>query len=438
MQLMTRVTSFVVWPALLSLAALGCDGQRSAKPDQCVGSPGGSPAEFSKLNPSAVTNWTAAAPSAGCQMMTAYSLSRPLGYYKGDPLPDHIAYLTFDDGPCDWTTDVLDILKDKGVHASFFVNSRNIDKALGLDGPQVDSHGNTSHLYDVLKREQDEGHVIGNHTVHHADLSTLPESAIVSEIDDNEESVNNALIKAGRAPQALTLLRPPYSKPWEYPAPQPANYNDLIAQTGTVFERRGLNIFFNLDSSDSLDWAQGEAPARHPATLPVFTATAPTWDAKVARIRQTVLTSAKVLAGTGVVIIMHDIHPTTRDALPAIIDGLRALGYSFGTMEDYAQWRWSRHSAEMTPGPGLYNACTRESDWGCQSFGAAGDPAAEVCGRLWLGYQALDGVHNLGQPRGAPARATETGIVSQPFERGVLKLYPQNTAACQVGIARLQ
>ena len=43
----------------------------------------------------------------------------PEGYYPGDPLPLHTVYLTFDDGPSDFTVQILDILKEEGIHATF-------------------------------------------------------------------------------------------------------------------------------------------------------------------------------------------------------------------------------------------------------------------------------------------------------------------------------
>ena len=43
------------------------------------------------------------------------------------------------------------------------------------------------------------------------------------------------------------------------------------------------------------------------------------------------------------VILMHDVHPTTRDMLPALLDELLKRGYTFQTLEDYAKWRWGFH-----------------------------------------------------------------------------------------------
>lgn len=63
-----------------------------------------------------------------------------------------MAYLTFDDGPSPNTIEILDVLKEKGVKATFFVTSQDIDN---FDSKQV------------LKRIVDEGHSIGIHTYSH-------------------------------------------------------------------------------------------------------------------------------------------------------------------------------------------------------------------------------------------------------------------------------
>ena len=65
--------------------------------------------------------------------------------------PPRVA-LTFDDGPSAGPTDaILDILRDEGVPAAFFVIGRNVAAAP-----------------DLLKRMHAEGHLIGNHTYDHA------------------------------------------------------------------------------------------------------------------------------------------------------------------------------------------------------------------------------------------------------------------------------
>lgn len=104
------------------------------------------------------------------------SAAAPLGVGYPDtvsPLPSHVAYLTFDDGPSEWTNDFLDILKAKGAAATFFVNAKNLKGEAGLDGTYQDDNGNTVAFRDVLEREVHEGHAIGNHPVNDADLAHI-------------------------------------------------------------------------------------------------------------------------------------------------------------------------------------------------------------------------------------------------------------------------
>ena len=65
-------------------------------------------------------------------------------------ISDKTVYLTFDDGPSYLTEEILDILKDENVPATFFVTERQIDK-----------------YADVVRRMQAENHTIGLHTSTH-------------------------------------------------------------------------------------------------------------------------------------------------------------------------------------------------------------------------------------------------------------------------------
>jgi hypothetical protein len=72
--------------------------------------------------------WTERQPPGLC-----YVLDEPC-----EGVADHVAYLTFDDGPSDWTAQFLDILKSEDVLATFFVNARGIKGQAGLDGTYLD------------------------------------------------------------------------------------------------------------------------------------------------------------------------------------------------------------------------------------------------------------------------------------------------------------
>lgn len=81
--------------------------------------------------------------------------------------------LTFDDGPDgNYTPRVLDILKEHGVHGTFF-----------LVGPQVDRYP------DTAKRILDEGHSIGNHTWSHQDVTKLTVKEVSEQIDKTQQAI---------------------------------------------------------------------------------------------------------------------------------------------------------------------------------------------------------------------------------------------------------
>lgn len=369
-------------------------------------------------------------PLAECDAPSPHTPLQPLGvgYREIDaPLPDGVAYLTFDDGPSEWTLEFLDILASRGVKATFFVTSKQFKGPEGLDGTYVDDTGQTIVFRDVLARIVADGHLLGNHTVNHADIGRITRAQMTSEIEQNELLVNRALLRAGSTPRLLPLFRPPYGSPW---------FSGVGGETPPQASERisshGLNILWNISSSDAADWAIGESYSR--TATPIPSPNPPSYAEKVARLQDSVLASPQFAGGEGIIVLMHDTHNTTRDALPAIIDGLLSAGYAFETIEHYVDWRWGRPSMDLTPGPALYQRCVEERNWGCASFGApAGeDRALEVCGRMWVGYEALGGEASLGLPIAAPVTNPVTGIVSQEFEQAVVELHPENEAPCNV------
>jgi peptidoglycan/xylan/chitin deacetylase (PgdA/CDA1 family) len=355
---------------------------------------------------------------------------RPLGFGYQDggsnPIPNQVAYLTFDDGPSEWTAEFLDILAEKGVKATFFVTAKQLKGDLGLDGSFIDEAGNTVIYRDLIARIANEGHQLANHTVNHPDIARITRAQVTSEIEQNELLVNRALVRAGALPQLLPLFRPPYGSPW---------YTGIVEGTPPRASERisshGLNIMWNITSSDAADWATGESYSA--TATPVPTPNAPSYAAKVARIRASVLESSQLAAGEGFIVLMHDTHNATRDALPEMIDGVAAAGYTFETVEHYVNWRWGRASTDMTPGPHLYDPCIEERHWGCEAFGAplGADRSLEVCGRMWLAYEALRD-SDIGRPVAAPVVNPETHILSQAFERAIIELHPENEAPCNV------
>jgi peptidoglycan/xylan/chitin deacetylase (PgdA/CDA1 family) len=132
--------------------------------------------------------------------------------YKG---PDKIVALTFDDGPDKlYTPGVLDILKAKGVRATFF-----------LIGSRVEEDP------DVAKRIVDEGHSIGNHTYSHPKLT-----AASPDLPEELQKARGAMARLGISDNGF--FRPPYG----------------AAEPSLVEQAKELGYRVAMWSVDSLDW----------------------------------------------------------------------------------------------------------------------------------------------------------------------------------------
>ncbi len=235
----------------------------------------------------------------------------PLGYYPGDPIPAKTVYLTFDDGPSDFTDQILDILKEEGVHATFFLNSYDKDNPFHADTGQ-------NYLFrfsDALRRMVDEGHAIGNHTYSHRDMATLSGSQAAFQLDTLNRQLAEVL---GDKMPHIYLIRPPFGSPWL------GNWNSQKqrAKVRSELEDRGVVMLWTTgwDSSDSADWAKGEwyevSNARyHPGSV--------SYEKKRQREMDRILKRADGNAGG--IILMHDTHPTSRDVLKSLIDDKEAV-----------------------------------------------------------------------------------------------------------------
>ena len=110
--------------------------------------------------------------------------SKPI-VYQGEGQGDRIA-LTFDDGPHpEYTAEILDILAEYGIHATFFVIGSNVDQ-----------------YPELLERELSEGHEIGNHTQTHP-LRNITRERLEEEISACEATIGEWIDCRPR------LFRPP-------------------------------------------------------------------------------------------------------------------------------------------------------------------------------------------------------------------------------------
>jgi peptidoglycan/xylan/chitin deacetylase (PgdA/CDA1 family) len=261
----------------------------------------------------------------------------PQGYYAGDPVPLHTIYLTFDDGPSDFTLQILDILKEENVRATFFLNSYDKDNPF-----HADTGKNYMFRYaEALRRMVDEGHAIGNHTYSHQDLARLSTRQVSFQLDTLQRQLTEVL---GDKTPPLYLIRPPFGSPWL------GNWNTKEERQKVCSELndRGIVMLWTTgwDSSDSADWATGEwfeasAKRYHPGSAP--------YERKMEREANRILKRADGVEGG--IVLMHDTHPTSRDILKSLIEELKRRGYSFSTLEDYCRWRWGPEVfARLHPG----------------------------------------------------------------------------------------
>ena len=104
--------------------------------------------------------------------------------------------LTYDDGPAEYTSDLLDRLDRAGAKATFFVTGNSNGK-----GP-IDAMGPFPSL---LRRMKDDGHQVASHSWAHADLSNITSVERKAEMYKNERAIANILNVFP------TYMRPPYS-----------------------------------------------------------------------------------------------------------------------------------------------------------------------------------------------------------------------------------
>ena len=146
------------------------------------------------------------------------AIKQPIDAAKGDNKASGVAYLTFDDGlDRKVTPQVLDILKQYEVKATFFILGNSVSKNK-----------------DILKRIIDEGHNVGNHTyTHRKDIIYTNVKNFSDELAKTSKAIYDAV---GIDPK---LFRPPYGAPYI----RSQEYKDALAQYKIVL--------WNVDSMDS-------------------------------------------------------------------------------------------------------------------------------------------------------------------------------------------
>lgn len=191
---------------------------------------------------------------------------------EGEKQVKNIA-LTFDDGPdLKYTPQILDILQEKQVKATFFVVGMQVNK-----------------YPEVLKRIEDEGHLVGNHSYYHPNFTKLSSDELAEEINNTDDKIFEVL---GHVP---TMVRPPYG-----------SLNDEVKQQLHDMDKE--IVLWNIDPRD--------------------------WDgSSVEDMFDNIMDNAR----DGGNILLHSFGSkhvaNTVKLLPLIIDKLTEEGYSFVTVD---------------------------------------------------------------------------------------------------------
>jgi peptidoglycan/xylan/chitin deacetylase (PgdA/CDA1 family) len=189
--------------------------------------------------------------------------------------------MTFDDGPsATLTPKLLDLLAAHHIKATFFVIGENV-----AEHPEI------------VARAAREGHEIANHSWSHPNFGKMSDESVRRQIQQTDDAIKSA---TGKRP---TLLRPPYG-----------------SITGR--EKRWIHDEFGYDiilwDVDPYDWKRpGPAVVR-----------------------------ARILKETrpGSIVLSHDIHPGTIEAMPSTFVELEAKGFKFVTVSELIRMAAARPS----------------------------------------------------------------------------------------------
>ena len=179
--------------------------------------------------------------------------------------------MTFDDGPsAALTPKLLDLLAAHHIKATFFVIGENV-----AEHPEI------------VARAAREGHEIASHSWSHPNFAKMSQESVRSQLQRTDDAIKSA---TGKSP---TLMRPPYG-------------------SITEREKRWIHDEFGYDiilwDVDPLDWKRpGPAVVRN-----------------------------RILKETrpGSIVLSHDIHPGTIEAMPSTFDELEAKGFKFVTVSE--------------------------------------------------------------------------------------------------------
>ncbi|MDB6137906.1 MAG: putative polysaccharide deacetylase [Verrucomicrobiaceae bacterium] len=190
--------------------------------------------------------------------------------YSQCHVPGNVIAITFDDGPSPQNTPrLLDMLKERNIKATFFLIGKS-----------------AATWPDIVKRIVAEGHDVANHTWTHPQLTHLKEAGVLQELQSTHDAITKA---CGVAP---ILYRPPYGAV-------------TLGQKKMIHDHLGYpTILWDVDPED---W---KAPK------------------SIAKVHDQLLKQTR----SGSIILCHDIHKETVDAMPSTLDELTSRGFQFVTV----------------------------------------------------------------------------------------------------------
>ena len=205
---------------------------------------------------------------------SASALLKHRAYFVGDTSKKTI-YLTFDAGyENGYTAPILDTLKKHEVPAAFFVVKHYVESAP-----------------DLVKRMVAEGHIVGNHTASHPDMSAIADrAAFEKELKTLEQAYEDLI-----GEKMKRYYRPPQGK-----------YSE---ENLKMASEMGYSTFFW--SLAYVDWYTDKQPSADYAL-------------------------DKLLPRThnGAIVLLHSTSATNAAILDQLITQWKAAGYTFGTLDD--------------------------------------------------------------------------------------------------------
>lgn len=202
----------------------------------------------------------------------------PEGYkmvYTRCEVPGKVVALTFDDGPHpEFTPRLLNTLRARNIKATFYMVGRNV---------QAYPH--------IVRRMAEEGHEVANHSWSHPLLTKLKDESLDSQIKKTHDAI---IAACGKVPLSY---RPPYG---EVRLSQRKMIRDTFGYPAILWD------------VDPLDWQSPKSTKK---------------------VHDRILNSAR----SGSIILCHDIHETTVNAMPALLDEMTARGFQFATVTQLLQ-----------------------------------------------------------------------------------------------------